>query len=171
MIDAANAALRNDSRGMTITTTVETDRKAVLEAASALFDSIGEVLLCVDGEFRIQFAPDDLRDIFGAPVAAVLGHEVETLLRQGRRAETRALFRTPRATRGVTAILAPYVSRREGDSTKYVIVLRSLDEPDSARSRIVAALEANRWRRDAAARALGISRATLWRKMRDLGLL
>ena len=156
---------------MTISTTYETDRRAVLDAASALFDSIGEVLLCVDGEFRIQYAADDLRDIIGAPVAAVLGHEVELLLRQGRRAETRALLRTPRATRGVTATLAPYVSRKEGDTTKYVIVLRALEEPDSARSRIVAALEANRWRRDAAARALGISRATLWRKMRDLGLL
>jgi transcriptional regulator of acetoin/glycerol metabolism len=155
---------------MTITT-LETDRRAVLEAASALFDSLGEVLLCVDGEFRIQFAPDDLRDVIGAPVAAVLGHEVEGLLRQGRKAETRALLHTPRATRGVTATLAPFVSRHGGDSTKYVIVLRSLEEPDSARSRIVAALEANRWRRDAAARALGISRATLWRKMRDLGLL
>jgi len=154
----------------TTTTTYETDRRAILDA-SALFDSIGEVLLCVDGEFRIQFAPDDLRDIIGAPVAAVLGHELEALLRQGRRAETRAMLQTPRATRGVTATLAPFVSRREGDALKYVIVLRSLEEPDSARSRIVAALEASRWRRDAAARALGISRATLWRKMRDLGLL
>ena len=155
----------------TTTTTYETDRRAVLDAASALFDSIGEVLLCVDGEFRIQFAPDDLRDIIGAPVAAVLGHELEALLRQGRRAETRAMLHTPRATRGVTATLAPFVSRREGDALKYVIVLRTLEEPDSVRSRMVAALEASRWRRDAAARALGISRATLWRKMRDLGLL
>jgi transcriptional regulator of acetoin/glycerol metabolism len=156
---------------MTITT-FETDRRAVLDAASALFDSLGEVLLCVDGDFRIQFAPDDIRDITGAPVSAVLGHEVEALLRQGRKAETRALLRTPRGTRGVTATLAPFVARRDGgDTTKYVIVLRSLEEPDSARSRIVAALEANRWRRAAAARALGISRATLWRKMRDLGLL
>jgi len=33
-----------------------------------------------------------------------------------------------------------------------------------------AALEANQWRRDDAARALGISRTTLWRRMREAGL-
>jgi DNA-binding NtrC family response regulator len=33
-----------------------------------------------------------------------------------------------------------------------------------------AVLEANRWRRSDAARALGISRSTLWRKMREAGL-
>ncbi|HHT9053910.1 TPA: helix-turn-helix domain-containing protein, partial [Burkholderia cenocepacia] len=33
------------------------------------------------------------------------------------------------------------------------------------RSRIVAALTAHRWRPDAAARALGISRATLYRRI------
>jgi transcriptional regulator of acetoin/glycerol metabolism len=32
------------------------------------------------------------------------------------------------------------------------------------------ALEAHRWRRVDAARALGISRATLWRRMREAGL-
>ena len=38
------------------------------------------------------------------------------------------------------------------------------------RERIVAALEASHWRREEAARALGISRTTLWRKMRELGI-
>jgi transcriptional regulator of acetoin/glycerol metabolism len=33
------------------------------------------------------------------------------------------------------------------------------------------ALEAHRWRRDEAARALGISRTTLWRRMREAGLM
>ncbi len=44
------------------------------------------------------------------------------------------------------------------------------DEPLDEKGRIRAALEANRWRRAATAEALGISRATLWRKMRELGL-
>jgi DNA-binding NtrC family response regulator len=36
--------------------------------------------------------------------------------------------------------------------------------------RIVQALESHRWRREETARALGISRATLWRRMREAGL-
>ena len=43
-------------------------------------------------------------------------------------------------------------------------------EPLDERGRIQAALEAHRWRRAATAEALGISRATLWRKMREFGL-
>ena len=41
-------------------------------------------------------------------------------------------------------------------------------EIDAARIR--GALEACRWRRHKAAEILGISRTTLWRRMRDLGL-
>ena len=36
--------------------------------------------------------------------------------------------------------------------------------------RVRSALETHRWRREEAARALGVSRTTLWRKMRELGL-
>ncbi|MBI5168445.1 MAG: sigma 54-interacting transcriptional regulator [Candidatus Eisenbacteria bacterium] len=38
------------------------------------------------------------------------------------------------------------------------------------RERIRAALESNRWNRDRAAAALGMSRTTLWRRMRELGM-
>ncbi|HET8797419.1 MAG TPA: helix-turn-helix domain-containing protein, partial [Thermoanaerobaculia bacterium] len=41
----------------------------------------------------------------------------------------------------------------------------------SEREVLVAALDQNHWRRDEAARALGISRTTLWRKMREAGLI
>jgi transcriptional regulator with PAS, ATPase and Fis domain len=44
------------------------------------------------------------------------------------------------------------------------------DASEDERQRILAALEANRWRRAATAEALKISRATLWRKMREHGL-
>ena len=43
-------------------------------------------------------------------------------------------------------------------------------EADDEAARVKAALEANRWNKSAAAAALGISRTTLWRKMRALGL-
>jgi two-component system, NtrC family, response regulator AtoC len=39
------------------------------------------------------------------------------------------------------------------------------------RERLRAALEAHHWRRDVVARSLGMSRTTLWRKMRELNLL
>lgn len=46
-------------------------------------------------------------------------------------------------------------------------------EPSAASEsqRLRIALESHRWRREETARALGISRATLWRKMREFGLL
>jgi transcriptional regulator with GAF, ATPase, and Fis domain len=47
----------------------------------------------------------------------------------------------------------------------------SAASPDNGeRQRLQAALATHQWRRDATARALGISRTTLWRKMRELGL-
>ncbi len=43
-------------------------------------------------------------------------------------------------------------------------------DPGGERERIARALEAHFWKRGETARALGMSRATLWRKMRELGL-
>ncbi len=44
------------------------------------------------------------------------------------------------------------------------------DGPDAEREVLEAALQANRWSRAETARALGLSRSTLWRRMRELGL-
>ena len=44
------------------------------------------------------------------------------------------------------------------------------DDVDPERARIRAALDAHRWNRAKTASALGLSRTTLWRRMRELGL-
>ena len=43
-------------------------------------------------------------------------------------------------------------------------------EADPERARVIDALEAARWNRHKAAQMLGLSRSTLWRRMRDLGV-
>lgn len=50
----------------------------------------------------------------------------------------------------------------------YSVVLQPANADGAAAIRN--ALEQHRWNREAAARALGVSRTTLWRKMRELGL-
>jgi DNA-binding NtrC family response regulator len=45
------------------------------------------------------------------------------------------------------------------------------ERSNGEQERLVQALDAHRWRRDETARALGISRTTLWRKMREHGLV
>jgi transcriptional regulator of acetoin/glycerol metabolism len=49
-----------------------------------------------------------------------------------------------------------------------VLPAESPTDPES--DRIVKALAAHRWNRNRAAQALGLSRSTLWRRMRDLGI-
>ena len=55
---------------------------------------------------------------------------------------------------------------RPEDSTR--VRLRGKDE--AGRTRILEALERNRWKRGPTARELGMSRSTLWRKLREFDL-
>ena len=48
--------------------------------------------------------------------------------------------------------------------------LESLAEDPRERLRIVQILESARWNRGRAAEALGMSRSTLWRRMKELGI-
>jgi PAS domain S-box-containing protein len=64
---------------------------------------------------------------------------------------------------------------RAGSSVRAILARAPALAPGGAPApvaeRLVAALEANRWNRVATARALGIGRNTLWRRMREHGLL
>lgn len=67
-------------------------------------------------------------------------------------------------------ILADTVAPSEGIAPPATSSRPAAAAESAERDRLRAALEAHRWRRDEAAGALGMSRSTLWRKMRELGL-
>ena len=140
------------------------EERAAIDAASVLFASLGQVLVCADVDGRIVFAPESWRELRGRTVAEVFGPAVDVAMR-GEHRESLQTVRGP-------VTVAPFESEEELglEGVRFVLAFRAekvSGEPD----RIRIALEANRWRREDAARALGISRATLWRKMRELGLL
>jgi DNA-binding NtrC family response regulator len=67
------------------------------------------------------------------------------------------------------AALAPASGAAPGRAD--AVAALAVGREDPAPERLRAALEASRWRRQDAARALGISRTTLWRRVRELGWL
>jgi transcriptional regulator of acetoin/glycerol metabolism len=76
----------------------------------------------------------------------------------------------------VSVTVAPIAHDPEGrcdPRVSYVVELRAVSSAssNSELDRLRAALEAHQWRREEAARALGMSRTTLWRKMREHALL
>ncbi len=87
----------------------------------------------------------------------ILPEDLPTLVSLRRRVEPLAPVRAPAAA---AEIESPDATPSPGRTPR-----RSQGEADDLRR----ALEAHRWRRADAARALGISRTTLWRKMRELG--
>lgn len=148
------------------------EEKAAIEAASVLFASVGDVLICAGVDGRIVFAPDAFRELRGRSVPEVFGNAVDVAMRGEHREALHTMLQTVRGPRPGVVTVAPFESDEDLglEGVRYVLAFRPEEisgEPD----RIRLALEAHRWRREEAARALGISRATLWRKMREYGLL
>ena len=148
------------------------EERAAIQAASVLFASVGEVLICADVDGRVVFAPDSYRELSGRTVAEVFGVAVDLAMRGEHRESLHTMVQTVRGPRPGVVTVAPFESEEDLglEAVRYVLAFRA-EEVSGEADRIRLALEAHRWRREEAARALGISRATLWRKMREHALL
>jgi transcriptional regulator of acetoin/glycerol metabolism len=149
-------------------------------AVSAIFESLGKGVALLDSELRIVEASPAVRGLLGTP--EVEGHSIAEVfdapemvecLRAGRRCDGDVRIRGGATVRARGGALT---DRSFAPAARYVI---SIDVNDGLSAgtrgadaeRIIRALDAHRWRRSAAARALGISRATLWRRMREYGII
>jgi DNA-binding NtrC family response regulator len=162
------------------------------------FAALGRAVLLLDGEWRVLYASAELDRLAGAGAAeAAEGRAAAELLGAdlfGRRSPLRrALHRGERCERRsaelrrqggeaspVELSVAPLGERFPEPElpARYLVVLAAAAEGDPAaraglaaeRLHLLAALAAHRWRREATASALGVSRTTLWRRMREAGL-
>lgn len=162
--------------------TVTGMQRGVFNPVSAAFESLGMAVALLDSDMKIVDASPASRGLLGAPDLAgrsicefvdvqpiadrlASGHRISALCRVNAGSPT-----------SVNVMAAPLPEGAFDNGVRYLIALELL-EPSSRYAaveeaeRIRRALEDHRWRRTAAARALGISRATLWRRMREHGLL
>jgi len=148
------------------------EERAAIEAASVLFASVGEVLVCASDDGRVIFAPEAFRELHRRSVVEVFGMAVDLAMRGEHRESLHTIVQTVRGPRPGVVTVAPFESDEDLglEGVRYVLAFRP-EEASGEADRIRLALEAHRWRREEAARALGISRATLWRKMREYSLL
>jgi transcriptional regulator of acetoin/glycerol metabolism len=153
-----------------------------LNAVWAAFESLGKVVAVLDESLRVIDASPGFRgllarpDVEGLRLQDVVGvSDLEQPLRAGKRCTCRADVMFGRNRSSVYVSAAPLVDKALGNEARYLLTFdingsgSHEDAPEAQRIR--RALEENRWRRTAAARTLGISRATLWRRMRHFGML
>ena len=143
-------------------------------AVSSTLESLGKVVAFLDDQLRIVEASPALYGLLGTPEleGRFLGDLIEAepvieAMRGGRRGDRQCATRSGHMLHVTGAKLT---DRAFETDARYVVCIDVETESGEA-ERILRALEANRWRRSTAARALGISRATLWRRMRDFGML
>jgi transcriptional regulator with PAS, ATPase and Fis domain len=124
---------------------------------SLTFDIPGEHML------PTYVTTDLLCDESGEAIGAV-----ETIRPTGRN-------RACQVNAGVRHPVAPPPPAHRRPSTRAIMEARILQDPQQHGSleaqRLADVLQAHGWRREETAGALGISRSTLWRRMKDLGLL
>lgn len=152
-------------------------------AMSAAFESLGLAVVLLDRDLRIVEASPASRGILGTPDLA--GHNIGEFvelngiserLAIGGRATGICRLQANGAKPSLNVSAAPLPDGGFEDPVRYVMAIELRDPMNrqvavEEAEKIRRALEDHRWRRTAAARALGISRATLWRRMREHGLL
>jgi PAS domain-containing protein len=168
---------------------VSDEVSTALSALSSAFGSLGRIIVCLDRDFRIVYASEALQDLIGGaasgwtpgiPIGELLDADLfaeggtirEALVAGERREGWRAFLRGHDGPRLISLSAAPLRGTTPFQGTvAYLVVLRPADPAAGEADQIRAALESARWRRDVAAASLHMSRTTLWRKMREYGLL
>jgi transcriptional regulator with PAS, ATPase and Fis domain len=107
----------------------------------------------------LRFSPDALR--------ALLGHSWPGNVRELENALEYAVA----VSKGQTVLPEDLPSELLSELPRGEPVESESREPDPGAEGLRSVLERHRWRRSAAAAALGISRTTLWRRMREAGLV
>ena len=153
----------------------------MFSAVSATFESLGHAVALLDDNLHIVEASPAFRGLVGT--ADVDQHNMADFinmtpiadkLRAGERCGGHCEVVNSAAAVDLTAARLP-----DGvfeAPVRYAVAVQLRENGANSGNaddfeRIRHALEEHRWRRSAAARSLGISRATLWRRMRDYGLL
>lgn len=145
------------------------------------------VLIAPDG--TVAYANDAFRVMVGRPSTAVEGLTWSDLAGRDTCARLESIVVSPEDGRGYAALV---LELREGVSGAYAVTIVRVDEADAGVAGVLqvfrrldvaaavprteadqlrAALEQHRWNESRTARALGISRTTLWRRMRRFGLV
>ena len=124
------------------------DAAAALIAVSAVFRSIGRILLCLDSEFRVVHSsallerfvgPETARTIVGKPVADLLGDELfsasgrlrQALEKGESREGWRASMKTDHGSVLMSVTVAPFVTDEAGvcdPRVRYIVVIRPAED-------------------------------------------
>jgi DNA-binding NtrC family response regulator len=105
--------------------------------------------------------PGNVRELANVVEYAVAVARMETILPEDLPEEIRQTAERSHSSRATHAHVAPTLANQ---ATVFA-------EPEMEAEALKTALEKHHWRREETARALGLSRSTLWRRMRELHLL